>query len=250
MEREMKDPSLKEIHQRLTQAFLKFENYLDRLSNNYKYFGFSEWILSLLEVSKEEEKFEVENYKRIADYWLLIDYYRQKFSADDFQRNTEYYNDNFLQDGRELMVINAALFDDFLEFDLDKNPLSEMSIKDIIRKDHPNIYNEKDISDSKLIDFSDQNQPNKHSNIFVGNAFEVWQSMFDEFEIAESNRADIKFMFEEMKFKGLIHKNVKQVDILEWINETYELTIEKTSRYQESKERMKAFERAYSLFKK
>lgn len=68
-----------------------------------------------------------------------------------------------------------------------------------------------------------------HSNIFKGNAFNVWQSMFRDFDISKSSRTDVKFMFEIMKKDGLIYEIIREVDFLKWVNEVYELTIEKTS---------------------
>ena len=44
-----------------------------------------------------------------------------------------------------------------------------------------------------------------HNNIFKDNAFVVWQSMFVKFKITESNRTDIDFMFEVMKYHNLIY---------------------------------------------
>lgn len=71
-------------------------------------------------------------------------------------------------------------------------------------------------------------EASEHNHIFKGNSFRIWQSMFNDFKIKESSRADIKFMFEIMKYEKLIHQTVSQVALLNWINETYELTISKT----------------------
>lgn len=89
-----------------------------------------------------------------------------------------------------------------------------------------------------------------HNHIFKGNAFEVWQSMFDEFEINEKSRTDVKFMFEEMKKEGLIHKTVNQTTFLEWITSTYNgLIVEKTSNHSRTKHRLQAYSRAKELYK-
>ena len=67
-----------------------------------------------------------------------------------------------------------------------------------------------------------------HNNIFIGNAFEIWQSMFVKFKIIESNYStDIDFMFEVMKYNNLIHKNIGLTDIKNWINKVYEISFEK-----------------------
>ena len=66
-----------------------------------------------------------------------------------------------------------------------------------------------------------------HNYIFKGNAFEIWQSMFDKFKITESKRTDIDFMFEVMKYNNLIYDNIKYVDIQNWINNVYEISFDK-----------------------
>jgi hypothetical protein len=100
-----------------------------------------------------------------------------------------------------------------------------------------------------------QDEPKKelHNNIFVGNSFEVWQSMFDEFDIKEGSRTDVKFMYEIMKSKGeeLIYSTVNQKSFLEWITDTYDgLIVDKISTYNKTKSRLNAYSRAKELYKK
>ena len=66
-----------------------------------------------------------------------------------------------------------------------------------------------------------------HNRIFVGNYFEVWQSMFEKFKINKRKRTDIDFMFEVMKYNNQIHSNIGYRDIQDWINEEYEIAFEK-----------------------
>jgi hypothetical protein len=90
-----------------------------------------------------------------------------------------------------------------------------------------------------------------HNHIFKNNAFEVWEYMFEEFEINTSSRTDVKFIFEEMKKDGLIHKTVNQIDFLDWILCTYDgLIIQKTSNHNRSSNRMKIYSRAIKCYKK
>lgn len=89
-----------------------------------------------------------------------------------------------------------------------------------------------------------------HNNIFKNNAFDVWQSMYDEFEITESSRTDIKFMFEEMKKDGLIFNTVSQIKFLEWITSAHNgLIIERISNHSRTKHRLQAYARAKELYK-
>lgn len=91
---------------------------------------------------------------------------------------------------------------------------------------------------------------NLHNHIFKHNAFDVWQSMFDEFEIVESSRTDVKFMFEEMKKERLIHNTVNQKTFLSWIEEVYDgLIIQKTSNHSRTQSRINAYSRAKELYK-
>ena len=94
------------------------------------------------------------------------------------------------------------------------------------------------------------NEENKNPNIFTNNGFDLWSYLFNEWEIKESSRTDVKFIFEEMKKEGFIHKNVNQHNFLEWINDIYELNIGKTSNHNRTTNRIKAFKNAISLYSK
>ncbi|TXD51867.1 MULTISPECIES: hypothetical protein [unclassified Polaribacter] len=66
-----------------------------------------------------------------------------------------------------------------------------------------------------------------HNDVFKDNAFEVWQSMFDKFDITKRQRTDIDFMFSVMKKQGLIHENIGNTNMQDWINRVYEISFEK-----------------------
>lgn len=65
-----------------------------------------------------------------------------------------------------------------------------------------------------------------HPNIFKKNGFEIWERMFEKFNITKSTRTDIDFMFEVMKYNGFIYKNIGYKDIQDWINEVYEISFD------------------------
>jgi hypothetical protein len=88
-----------------------------------------------------------------------------------------------------------------------------------------------------------------HTHIFKGNAFEVWQAMFDSFQIKGSSRTDVKFMFEEMKKDNLIYNTINQITFLNWISETYQITVEKTSNYSKTTARKSIYSNAKQLYK-
>lgn len=109
-------------------------------------------------------------------------------------------------------------------------------------------------TEPKILDDKHRNQvrkdeaETKHIHIFKNNAFEVWQSMFDTFEINERSRSDVKFMFEEMKKDGLIFKNITQQHFLEWIFHTYKIIIAKTSNHSRTKGRISIYSNAKQLY--
>ena len=65
-----------------------------------------------------------------------------------------------------------------------------------------------------------------HTNIFKKNGFEIWERMFEKFNITKSTRTDIDFMFEVMKYNDFIYKNIGYKDIQDWINEVYEISFD------------------------
>jgi hypothetical protein len=66
-----------------------------------------------------------------------------------------------------------------------------------------------------------------HNHIFKDNAFEFWERLFENFNINESKRTDLRFMYEIMKYKGQIHNTVTVKNITDWINDTYQFSIDK-----------------------
>jgi hypothetical protein len=89
---------------------------------------------------------------------------------------------------------------------------------EIIKKEYCQLKNDNETIESRKA---------LHGNIFKDNAFDVWQSMFESFNIKESSNTDLRFMFEVMKYNGQIHKTVTLTGMTEWINETYDFAITK-----------------------
>jgi len=121
---------------------------------------------------------------------------------------------------------------------------------DIVKSISDNILKDGLLSDDfEPLNQNDNNNKELHNHIFISNAFKVWQSMYNYFKIKESSRTDIKFMFEIMKYEKLIHPTVTQTALLNWINETYQLTISK-ARYIDFKndtKRLAIFNKAKSM---
>jgi hypothetical protein len=69
---------------------------------------------------------------------------------------------------------------------------------------------------------------NEYPEIFIDNAFDVWQSMFNAFKITQSNYSkDIDFMYNVMIYNNLIHDHIGKTDIKNWISKVYEITFDK-----------------------
>jgi len=82
----------------------------------------------------------------------------------------------------------------------------------------------------ETIENEPQQEPNKkkeklHPQVFRDNGFEVWQSMFESFDIKESSLTDIRFMYEAMKNDNLIFETIGEKNLRDWIAETYGLVI-------------------------
>lgn len=188
-------------------------------------------------------KKDKENYRYIDDYkehFLIID---DKIDTFDLEKegSFEYLPDfasYFLWESKSNR--NFSGLNIIFNLILDKIKAIENKKNKIVLKGEGNK-----IENNKLNTLEN----NLHSQIFKGNAFEVWKFMFQEFDIKESSRTDIKFMYEIMKKDGLINSTVNQKNILGWVNDTYEMTVEKTSNYNKSDTRMKAFGRAKTLYK-
>ena len=71
-----------------------------------------------------------------------------------------------------------------------------------------------------------EDEKDLHPNIFKKNGFEIWERMFEKFNITKSTRTDIDFMFQVMKFNNFIYENISYNDLADWINEVYEISFD------------------------
>lgn len=89
------------------------------------------------------------------------------------------------------------------------------------------LLNKQKAPEQTEINKPDEFKNELHNHIFKGNAFEFWQKLFENFNINETKRTDLRFMYEVMKYNGQIHETVTVTNITDWINDTYEFSIEK-----------------------
>ena len=154
----------------------------------------------------------------------------------------------------ELKIIEQWLSDKYPNGDKKKPLLKSEKIEIVKYKTF--ISNEIDstISDepnNKKVDSIISDKPiesNPYPNIFVDKGFQVWESMFEEFDIKESSRSDVKFMFEMMQKDKMIYGTVKQVDFLDWLSKKYGFVVEKISNYSKTKERISIYNTAKSTY--
>jgi flagellin-specific chaperone FliS len=98
---------------------------------------------------------------------------------------------------------------------------------------------------------STDNKEYKFPHIFESNSFEMWEDLYEAFEIKSNSRTDTKFIFEEMKKDGFIHKIISQKSFLDWIFNTYDgLIIEKTSNHSRTRNRLRDYDIAKSKYLK
>lgn len=74
---------------------------------------------------------------------------------------------------------------------------------------------------------NDEVKKELHNDYFKDNAFEIWERLFENFNIDKTKRTDLRFMYEIMKHNGQIHKTITVKNITDWINETYDFGIDK-----------------------
>ena len=101
-------------------------------------------------------------------------------------------------------------------------------------------------------EISNPDEPIKesHNHIFKGNAFEVFNALFDSFKVTESSRTDVKFIYEQMKKDSLIHETVNQQGFLNWLSKPpYEIAVEKTSNHSITHTRLSIYHNAKELYK-
>jgi hypothetical protein len=131
-----------------------------------------------------------------------------------------------------------SLLNDSFFIDIDKSPLKNdfdevlSVIENSITIDEYNSLrnlNEDNFKQPQQIETIKPDKVNKemHLKIFVENAFNIWEQMFESFKINKSKRTDLSFMYEVMLYDKLIHKTVSKKNIEDWINETYEFDIDK-----------------------
>tara|TARA_R100000306_G_C4373913_1_gene141154 strand:+ start:641 stop:2371 length:1731 start_codon:yes stop_codon:yes gene_type:complete len=207
-----------------------------------------------------ETSFEIREWKT-KEHFTILEYHKS-FIRTFTEKNDFVLAIKVQQHSIERIERALRLFKQWYGIDLYKTPLKEdfekllTSLKDAINLEtvkiltsqtptvQPQQPNKIELDNTPPVEVK-----TKYNHIFNNNAFEVWQSMYESFNINESSRSDVKFMFEEMKKDGLIFKTVNQKTFLDWISQTYEIAIQKTSNYSKTPERISIYSNAKQLYK-
>lgn len=152
-------------------------------------------------IYKRHEYTEIKD--RLDRYAEHFNYILKKLQPEDKQEFISYYKSDLTSlKNKQTQLEFIKLINDFIQ-DIEVTPQQAESVKpDAVKKE-------------------------LHARIFKDNAFEIWQSMFEKFNIDKCKRTDIDFMFEVMKYNNQIHTNIGYKDIEVWINEVYEIVFDR-----------------------
>lgn len=118
----------------------------------------------------------------------------------------------------------------FLNYLKNKQEVQAAQIAEIKKEEVPTVLqstDKKNMHPKHDPNLHTENKKEMHNNIFVGNSFEVWESLFENLNIDETKNTDLRFMYEVMKDKNQIHENITVKAITNWINKEYEFSITK-----------------------
>lgn len=113
-------------------------------------------------------------------------------------------------------LLRQAINDAFDFYQMDGNPFQ-------LKGYNPDLNGEIEIA---KIDIGNQVSIN-HAHIFKKNGFLIWHTMFESFNIDESSKMDLRFLYEIMKYHDLINSTVNIKNYIDWVNETNEFSIER-----------------------
>lgn len=153
--------------------------------------------------------------------------YRNDFDPKQSSLNRKYYNIKLIPNDenvfKELWLKHFITILSKIVFNIKKvtNNLPKFS------KDETSEAEKDSQKSHSSTDNSIENIKNLHNNIFTDNNFNIWDEMFAKFKINSSKRTDIDFMFQIMKYNNLIHKNIGFTDMVDWINDVYEVLFDK-----------------------
>ena len=180
----------------------------------------------------------IELIKSLLDNVQNNENFNKKFQAELLNFETGYDNLIFFENGNFFFKRKTIKF--FNEF-IKSKPQTEWYAfsEKLIQNGHITYFQE--IKAYLLyFDFFEANKPQQketnipdevkkelHNDYFKNNAFKIWERLFENLNINETKRTDLRFMYEIMKYNEQIHKTVTVKNITDWINETYDFNIDK-----------------------
>lgn len=171
--------------------------------------------LVILQLKKTKVYLDIKEYDIPKN--ILLEYLNDAIEElSDYEQDKLGITTNSLNYAKEKLIKNYCLFS--FEKLFHSSEIKKINNLQLIKNKNTQLSND-DKSDGVTKEF--------HLNIFKDNAFEIWQNMFEKFKINKSKRTDIDFMFNVMKYNGLIHSNIGNSNIQEWINDVYQIAFEK-----------------------
>ncbi|MET3731137.1 hypothetical protein [Moheibacter stercoris] len=239
---------------------------LSKIESNFKSVYLKEIFLKEFEMEIKDIYLEIFKSLKDSDFKILLDFHKKNIIEINIDENTYLTFKHFCRE------INGQIFiSDRNTIGLTNNFPSILTViktSDIIRETLPSVcflnkidlcYKLGDLEslfevEKFLLESSTEINNNLpiqtkelHNNIFKGNALEMWQTLFENFQITESSRTDVKFIYEEMKKDGFIFNTVSQKSFLEWISDTYQISIGKTSNHSRTGKRLSIYSNAKLL---
>ncbi|WP_026724297.1 hypothetical protein [Flavobacterium sasangense] len=207
------------------------------------------------ELSLKDKISFIQNYQRTFKNWESNYQNRVIEFINQYEDNSEnIFIENEIENAENVLLqLGQALKDNYIEKDsidlLDTNPMRDLYIdlriestiksKSTYKKIKAFLEQRKiELKQPQQIEIKPQEsktieaekveiKPQEHTDYFKDNAFEIWERLFENFNIDKTKRTDLRFMYEIMKHNGQIHKTVTVKSITDWINETYDFGIDK-----------------------
>lgn len=196
------------------------------------------------------DEFKTELLKRLnepfAEKKTVIENFRKDYILNALQIDKVKTIYNTLKAGKMEQIYFSNIIDKWLHYDRKINVMELIKLEKYLNEFEKNDHN---TNQTSVTNNPDEVKKELHTHIFKNNAFAVWMSMYNSFGITEKSRTDVKFMFEEMKKDDLIHNSVNQTTFLDWISETHQITVQRTSNYSKTKERISIYSTAKQLYK-
>lgn len=130
------------VVQKLNDAFLKLEAFMNGTINEDKYFDFNTAFTELFYFTRLEENYTYDNCKRIGQYWELTAQISVDFDKSDFKNSEAYNNKAFCKVCNKIISIHWDRMEEFSSFqtpDEVEEQTKKKSISDLMKPKTSNL---------------------------------------------------------------------------------------------------------------